>query len=325
MAYGAPFKTMSQTDYEQKTEEVTPTLSICILTLNARDYLQACLRSIEAFLPARELPQTQMASPTPLSYEIIIADNGSSDGTVAMLEAEFPQVRLIRNTRNEGFTKPVNQMLAAARGEFFLLLNPDTLLVEDAFSPLVAWMRENETAGIAIPKVLNADGSFQQQCRRGEARPAEVFGYFFRLGKLFPKSRALNGYLQSWLPEDEIAEVKAVSGSCMFIRRQTWQQVGPFDEQFFAYQEDSDYCLRARKAGWKVMYLPIARIVHYGGEGGSKAQPANSILEWHRSYYLYYRKHFAREYCFLFNGFFYLMMALKLGWALLKNLFRKPG
>ena len=316
---------MSLTDNAQKTGEVTPTLSICILTLNARDYLHACLRSIEAFLPAQDLPQNLAQGVFPLSYEVIVADNGSSDGTVEMLEAEFPQVRLIRNTRNEGFTKPVNQMLAAARGEIFLLLNPDTLLVEDAFSPLVGWMGEHEQVGIAIPKVLNADGTFQQQSRRGEARPAEVFGYFFRLGKLFPRNRALNGYLQSWLPEDEIAEVMAVSGSCMFIRRRTWEQVGAFDEQFFAYQEDSDYCLRARKAGWKVMYVPIARIVHYGGQGGSKAQPANSILEWHRSYYLYYRKHFAREYCFLFNGFFYLMMALKLGWALLKNLFRKRG
>ncbi|MEL7646274.1 MAG: glycosyltransferase family 2 protein [Anaerolineaceae bacterium] len=305
--------------------EMMPTLSICILTLNARDYLQACLRSIQEFLPAQDLPQNLTEGTTSLAYEIIVADNGSNDGTLEMLAAGFPQVRLIRNTRNEGFSKPVNQMLAEARGEIFLLLNPDTLLIEDAFSPLVAWMRANAETGIAIPKVLNADGSFQQQCRRGEARPAEVFGYFLRLGKLFPHSRALNGYLQSWLPEDEIAEVKAVSGSCMLIRRETWEQVGPFDEQFFAYQEDSDYCLRARKAGWKVMYVPLTRIVHYGGEGGSKAQPANSILEWHRSYYLYYRKHFARDYFFLFNGFYYAMMALKLGWALVKNLFRRRG
>ena len=287
-------------------------LSICIISLNAREYLRACLDSIQRYSPA-------------LNYEIIVADNASTDGTAEMLAQNFPQVSLIQNEENLGFTQPVNQMLAAAQGEFFVLLNPDTQLVEDVFTPLVAYLRANPEVGVAIPKVLNADGSFQAQSRRGEAKPAEVFGYFLGLGKLFPRSRKLNGYLQSWLPEDEIAEVKAVSGSCMFIRRETWQQVGGFDEQFFAYQEDSDYCLRARKAGWKVMYVPITRIVHYGGEGGSKAQPANSILEWHRSYYLYYRKHFAREYCFLFNGFFYLMMALKLGWALLKNLFRKPG
>ncbi len=108
----------------------------------------------------------------------------------------------------------------------------------------------------------------------------------------------------------------------MFIRRETWQQVGAFDEQFFAYQEDSDYCLRARQAGWKVMYAPLAKIVHYGGQGGSSAQPVQSIYQWHRSYYLYYRKHFAKDYFFLFNWFYYLAMVLKLALALLVNLFK---
>ena len=284
-------------------------LSICIITLNAREYLRACLESIQRHSPA-------------LNYEIIIADNASTDGTAEMLAQNFPQVRLIQNEENLGFTQPVNQMLAVAQGDFFVLLNPDTQLVEDVFTPLVAYLRANPEVGIAIPKVLNADGSFQAQSRRGEARPAEVFGYFLGLGKLFSRSRKLNGYLQSWLPEDEIAEVKAVSGSCMFIRRETWQQVGAFDEQFFAYQEDSDYCLRARQAGWKVMYVPLAKIVHYGGQGGSSAQPVQSIYQWHRSYYLYYRKHFAKDYFFLFNWFYYLAMVLKLALALLLNLFK---
>jgi GT2 family glycosyltransferase len=312
-----------------------PELSICILTLNAKAYLRECLLSIAEHAPlgfargqasaARRngMGQALTEEVPSFEYEIIVADNGSDDGTLEMLAEEFPYVRVIRNNANIGFSKPVNQMLAAARGEFFLLLNPDTLLIEDLFTPMLDWMRANEGVGIAIPKVLNADGSFQKQSRRGEARPAEVFGYFLWLGRLFPRNRALNGYLQSWLPEDEIAEVKAVSGSCMFIRRAAWEQIGEFDERFFAYQEDSDYCLRARKAGWKVMYVPIARIVHYGGEGGSKARPANSILAWHRSYFLYYRKHFAREYFFLFNWFFYLMMGAKLVLALLKNLFRQ--
>ncbi len=284
-------------------------LSICIITLNAREYLRACLDSIQRYSPA-------------LNYEIIVADNASTDGTAEMLAQNFPQVSLIQNEENLGFTQPVNQMLAAAQGEFFVLLNPDTQLVEDVFTPLVAYLRANPEVGIAIPKVLNADGSFQAQSRRGEARPAEVFGYFLGLGKLFPRSRKLNGYLQSWLPEDEIAEVKAVSGSCMFIRRETWEQVGAFDEQFFAYQEDSDYCLRARQAGWKVMYVPLAKLIHFGGQGGSSAQPVQSIYQWHRSYYLYYRKHFAKDYFFLFNWFYYLAMVVKLLLALLVNLFK---
>ena len=139
-------------------------LSICIITLNAREYLRACLESIQRYNPA-------------LNYEIIVADNASTDGTAEMLAQNFPQVRLIQNEENLGFTQPVNKMLAVAQGDFFVLLNPDTQLVEDVFTPLVAYLRANLEVGIAIPKVLNADGSFQAQSRRGEARPVEVFGY----------------------------------------------------------------------------------------------------------------------------------------------------
>lgn len=284
-------------------------LSICILTLNSVEYLRKCLKSIQQFPPDG-------------GYEILVADNGSNDGTVTMLQDEYPAVKIILNKENLGFTKPNNQMLRQAKGNFLLLLNPDTLLTEDCFNPQLDFLKANPDVGISIPKVLNADGSFQKQSRRGEATPIEVIGYFFRLGKLFPKSKPLNGYLVSWLPEDEVAEVKAVSGSCMFIRRETWEQVGDFDERFFAYQEDSDYCRRARQKGWKIMYVPISHIIHYGGEGGSKAQPIKSIYQWHRSYFLYYRKHFAKGHFFLFNWFYYLLMAAKLALALLINLFR---
>lgn len=284
-------------------------LSICILTLNSVEYIRKCLKSIQQFPPDG-------------GYEILVADNGSNDGTVPMLQDEYPAVKIILNKENLGFTKPNNQMLRQAKGNFLLLLNPDTLLTEDCFNPQLDFLKANPDVGISIPKVLNADGSFQKQSRRGEATPIEVIGYFFRLGKLFPKSKPLNGYLVSWLPEDEVAEVKAVSGSCMFIRRETWEQVGDFDERFFAYQEDSDYCRRARQKGWKIMYVPISHIIHYGGEGGSKAQPIKSIYQWHRSYFLYYRKHFAEGHFFLFNWFYYLLMAAKLALALLINLFR---
>ncbi len=284
-------------------------LSICILTLNARDYLRACLDSIAQYAPA-------------FPYEIIVVDNASTDGVSDLLREAYPQVVLLRNEVNLGFTRAVNQSLQRASGDYLLLLNNDTLLIEDLFTPILNYMDAYPDVGIAIPKVLNTDGSFQSQCKRGDARPLEVFGYFLKLGKLFPRSKRLNGYLQSWLPEDEIAEVQAVSGSCMFLRRQTWQQVGDFDEQFFAYQEDSDYCLRARQHGWKVLYLPIARIIHHAGKGGSGARPFQSIYQWHRSYFLYYRKHFAKDHNFLFNGFYYLVMAGKLGLALLANLFK---
>jgi len=284
-------------------------LSICVVSLNALNYLKPLLASIEQYSKG-------------LTYEVIIVDNGSTDGTVAWIEQHHPEITLICNQANLGFTRGNNQAIALAKAACFLLLNPDTLLTEDCFGPQIAYLREHSEVGITIPKVLNADGSFQQQSRRGDARPIEVFGYFLKLGKLFPNSKALNGYLQSWLPEDEIAEVKAVSGSCMFIKREVYEQIGGLDEQFFAYQEDSDYCKRARQAGWKVMYVPTSSIIHYGGEGGSKTQPYYAILQWHRSYYLYYRKHFASKHFFLFNWFYYLVMIIKLLFAWLKRFVR---
>ena len=284
-------------------------LSICILSLNALNYLAPLLASIEQYSSG-------------LTYEVIVVDNGSTDGTADWIKEHHPEISLTRNQANLGFTRGNNQAMEMAKGDFILLLNPDTFLTEDCFGPQLDFLRENPDVGITIPKVLNADGSFQQQSRRGDARPIEVFGYFLKLGKLFPSSKALNGYLQSWLPQDEIAEVKAVSGSCMFIRREVYEQIGGLDEQFFAYQEDSDYCMRARQAGWKVMYVPLSSIIHYAGEGGSKTRPYHSIYQWHRSYYLYYRKHFARENFFLFNWFYYLVMAVKLLFTWMKRFVR---
>lgn len=284
-------------------------LSICIVSLDALEYLEPLLASIREYT-------------TRLDYEIIMADNASTDGTADWIAETCPEITLIRNQQNIGFTRGNNQAMNLARGDFLLLLNPDTLLTGDCFGPQIDYLRANPQVGISIPKVLNADGSFQQQSRRGDARPVEVFGYFLRLGRLFPENKALNGYLQSWLPEGEIAEVKAVSGSCMFIRREVYEEIGGLDERFFAYQEDSDYCLRAQDAGWKVMYVPLSSIIHYAGEGGSKTQPYRSIYQWHRSYYLYYRKHFARKHCFLFNGFYYLVMLAKLLLTFLKRFVR---
>lgn len=284
-------------------------LSICLVSLNALAYLEPLMASIQKHTHG-------------LSYEMIVVDNASTDGTVDWISQQHPEITLIRNQANLGFTRGNNQAMALAKGDFLLLLNPDTLLSEDCFGPQVDFLKENPDVGITIPKVLNSDGSFQQQSRRGDARPIEVFGYFLKLGKLFPKSKALNGYLQSWLPVDEVAEVKAVSGSCMFIRREVYEKIGGLDERFFAYQEDSDYCMRARQAGWKVMYVPLSSIIHYAGEGGSKTNPYHSIFQWHRSYYLYYRKHFATEHFFLFNWFYYLVMVAKLLFAWLMRLVR---
>ena len=295
-------------------------LSICIVTYQARDYLENCLYSINEHTHG-------------LNYELLIVDNGSQDGTSNMLRQAFPDTTLIVNHNNLGFTKPANQAMKAAQGDAVLLLNPDTLISSNAFKKMINFLDENPSVGIVGPKVLNPDGTLQGPCRRSEARPWDVFTYFSGLAALFPKDKRFSGYTMSYLDENSPNEVQGVSGSCMMIRRDVIDQIGYFDELFFAYQEDADYCLRARKAGWMVFYDPEAVITHYGGQGGSRVEPYRSILAWHKSYFLYYRKHFAQDYPFVFNWFYYMAMVVKLGFSLLKNLFsrtafggsRKPG
>lgn len=254
---------------------------------------------------------------------MIVVDNGSKDGVAEMLQEEFPAVQFFENESNAGYTRPMNQALQAGVGRYLLQLNPDTLILPGAIDLLVRFLEENPVVGICGPKVLNKDGTLQKSCRRGEPRPLAVISYFTGLSRLFPRSKRFGGYLMSYMGEDETHAVAGLSGSCMLIRRQVVDQIGYLDERFFAYQEDADYCFRARQAGWQVYYVPGAQIIHFGGQGGSRVQPYRSIIEWHKSYFRYYRKHLAKDYFFLFNGLYYAAMGIKLGLALLVNFLRR--
>lgn len=285
-------------------------LSICIVTHTAKDLLRTCLQSI------CENTQT-------LRFEIIVVDNNSQDGTVEMVRRDFPNVQLIVNDYNAGFTRPNNQALKVSRGRYALLLNNDTFVLPNALDRLVQFMDAHPVVGICTPKVLNRDGTLQKQCRRSFATPWDLICYFSRLSALFPKSPLFARYLVTYRDENSPHGVDAVSGSCMLIRRPVMNHIGLLDEGFFAYQEDTDYCFRANKAGWQTFYYPEAQVIHYASQGGSRADPYRSIFEWHKSYWLYYRKNLASRYFFLFNWFYYLLMVLKLASALLINFFRK--
>jgi GT2 family glycosyltransferase len=285
-------------------------LSVCIVTYKACDYLRDCLRSLYEHTRSLDL-------------EVIVVDNGSRDGVAEMLRAEYPQVQFIENERNEGYTRPMNQSLRAGTGRYLLQLNPDTLVQPAALERLVQFLEDHPGVGVCGPKVLNKDGTLQMACRRGEPRPLAVISYFTGLSRLFPRSKRLGEYLMTYMDEDETHPVASLSGSCMLIRREVVDQIGYLDERFFAYQEDADFCFRTRQAGWQVFYVPAAQIVHFGGQGGSRVHPYRSIVEWHKSYYRYYRKHLARDYFFLFNGLYYLAMGVKLGYTLLVNFFRR--
>lgn len=307
--------THSQADTGSLPENFERTLttidiSICIVTYQAREWLRGCLNSI--------YEHTSRAS-----FEIIVIDNGSRDGVGEMLANEFPEVSFKANPKNLGYTRPMNQALRASRGRYLMQLNPDTIVKPGALDELVEFMENHGEAGICGPKVLNRDGTLQLQCRRGEPRPLAVLSYFLGLSKVFPNSRIFGGYLLNYLDEDVVQDVPGVSGSCMLIRREVIDQIGYLDESFFAYQEDTDYCLRARQAGWKIYYVPESVIIHYGGQGGTRVEPYRSIVAWHKSYWYLYKKHYAREYFFLLNWLYYAAMFAKMTWTLFANLFRR--
>lgn len=285
-------------------------LGICIVTRSSKEVILDCLASL--------YKQTQG-----LDLDVVVVDNASQDGTVDAIRLNYPDVRLILNDENLGYSKAVNQGWRTLDAKYYVLLNPDATLLDRALPRLVQFMEENLQAGICVPKVMNSDGSLQLQCRRGEARPGEVFAYFLGLANRFPNDTRFTGYLLNHIDNEKVNEVKAVSGSCMMIRREVVEQIGYLDELYFAYQEDTDYCFTARMAGWKVFYVPLAQVIHLGGRGGSNVSPYFGIYQWHRSYYLYYRKNLAKDYPFWFHPFYYLMMLAKLTFSLIAAFFSR--
>ena len=274
-------------------------VSFCIVNLNSKKHLNDCIASISGSL-------------NKFSYEIIISDNNSIDGSVEYIQKKYPHVHFIINPRNEGYTKAINQALRVSLGNYKVILNPDSVLMPDSIIKLLTFMSSDKNIGIAGPKVIDITGSFQKSCRRGIARPAAVFSYFFGLSKLYPSNEKFTGYHLNHLDLNEINEVGGVSGSCMVIRKDVIDHIGYFDEQYFAYQEDSDYCLTAKRNGWKVYYYPGAIVRHIGGQGGSNSVPTRAIFEWHRSYVRYYYKNFAKDYSSIFNIIYLTIMICKL-------------
>lgn len=288
-------------------------ISICIVSLNCSKRLAECLKTIPDAVGDAE-------------GEVLVVDNQSTDGTVQMLKRDFPDVRVIPYNENAGFARAQNHAIAHAEGEFIVVLNPDTLAEPNSLSILRDYMISNPKAGVCGPKVLNEDLSFQRSCRRGISTPWAVISYFTKLDRVFRNNAFFTGYHLGHLNEDETREVGGVSGSCMMIRKEIRDTVGYFDEQFYLYQEDSDYCIRVAEAGWKVVYLPDSQIIHAGGLGGTRVNRPlifRSVLEWHRSYFKLYRKHFAHEYPFLFNIFYYAAMAVKLAFGLMRTPLRR--
>lgn len=254
---------------------------VSIVNWNTRDELAQCLESV--------LPQDRS-----VSYEVIVVDNASTDGSADMVRERFPQVRLIENKRNLGFGTAHNMAIRLSGSRYILLLNPDSMLQEpDVLTKLVSYFDENRDVGILGLRVLNPDGSLQFSARRFPTIGAALFRHTM-FGKLFPKNRFVRDYMMADWDHSIPRDVDWVSGCAMALRRTTLERAGLFDERFYMYCEDVDICKSAWAAEDKVSYFPFATAVHRIGAASDK-DPYRMIYHFHRSMFLFYLKHYSRR------------------------------
>ena len=227
-------------------------LSIVIVSWNVRDLLRQSLRSIY-----RETVRSNI--------EVFVVDNSSHDGSAAMVSVEFPQVRLISNTRNEGFAKANNQAIRQASGRYVLLLNPDTEILDNALDRCVSWMDANGKVGVMGCRLLNPDRTPQPSVRRFPSIVAMSLT-LLKLHRIFPKAATLQKYLATDFDYNHTAEVDQVMGAFFMIRGSALNQIGLLDEGYFVWFEEVDYCARAKNNGWLTMYYSDAMIIHHYGQ-----------------------------------------------------------
>lgn len=257
-------------------------LSIIIINYNVKEFLQNLIHSLQKAL-------------SKITHEIIVVDNASDDGSVEFIRDKFPQIHLIVNKTNVGFSKANNEALKISKGKFILLINPDTIVSEDTINRMIYFLNQNPDAGLAGCKILNPDGSLQLACRRSFPGPWTSFCKVTGLSTLFPKSKLFAKYNLTYLDENSTYEVDAISGSFMMMNREAYEKVGGFDEQFFMYGEDLDLCYRIQKNGYKVYYYPGTQIIHYKGES-TKRSSLDETKYFYNAMNLFVKKHFSSFY-----------------------------
>ena len=293
-------------------------LSVVIVSWNVRELLRRCLQSVVYSPQSSVLSRTQ-DDDQGLRTEIIVVDNASSDGSVEMLRAEFPNVRLIANERNLGFTRGNNQGLALSRGRYVLFLNPDTEVVGDALATMVHYMDDHPDVGALGPLLRYPDGSVQSSRRRFPTLGTALFESTL-LELWWPGNPWARRYRMADWPDDVEQEVDWVVGACLLARREVLDQVGGFDEGFFMYSEEMDLCRRIKAAGWRVVYLPSAQVIHHEGKSSEQVVPARHI-HFQTSKVRYFRKYhgsWAAEVLrlFLLITYVYQMVEEGLKWLL---------
>ena len=254
-------------------------LTVIIVNWNAREFLERCLKTV-------------FASRFNGDFEVIVVDNHSSDNSVGFIRENYPQVRVIANRDNVGFARGNNQAIRESRGDYILLLNPDTEIEPDTLQVMVDFMNERPECGMAGCKVLDHDGTLQLACRRTIPTLSDAFFKLAGFSRLLAHSPRFSRYNLTYLPSDQVTPVDAVSGSFIMTRKEVVEKIGLLDERFFMYGEDLDWCWRARQSGYQNYYVPETSIIHYHGQS-SKKRPVRTAYYFYQAMYLFYCKHTA--------------------------------
>ncbi len=266
-------------------------LSVVIVNYNVEYFLEQCLHSVRKACVGIE-------------SEVWVVDNASADGSLRMLAEKFPEVHVITNTENLGFAKANNQAIRQSKGEFVLLLNPDTIVEEDTFSKTLAFMEAHPEAGGLGVKMVDGKGRFLRESKRGLPTPATALFKILGLTALFPHSPVFARYYLGHLSDHDVHEVEILAGAFMLLRRAVLDKIGLLDEDYFMYGEDIDLSYRILQAGYKNYYYPHTRIIHYKGESTRKSS-VNYVFTFYQAMAIFARKHFsaglARRFIFLIN------------------------
>lgn len=228
-------------------------LSIIILNYNTKNLLRNCLRSVEK------------AEKNGYSWETIVVDNASTDGSPEMVKKEFVWTRLIVNKKNLGFATGNNRGIKKSSGRYILLLNPDTLIQPETFKIMVDFMDKNPKVGAATCRIELPNSQLDYSCHRGFPTPWNAFAYFSGLAKIFPKIKIFTGYTLAHLSLDQTHAIDSGCGAFLIIRREVGDEVGWLDEDYYWYGEDLDFCYRLKQKGWQIMFVPKTKIIHYKG------------------------------------------------------------
>ncbi len=255
-------------------------ISIVIVTYNSERTVEKCAAS--AFSHKADAP-----------LEVIIVDNASQDKTCEIIQLKFPEVMLLKNNENKGFAAACNQAIKEAKGDFILLLNPDAVLQENCLNVLCDLMVKNPKCAAAGPSLWNSDGTFQSSAYNFP-NFSWAFFHLLHLSEWFPGKAVLRGLIEpsSKLPSQQIPlPVDWVTGACVMLRCDALSDIGMFDENFFLFFEEIDWCKRAHEKGWQIFYVPLARAVHEIG-GSSKSARSLSFSSRYKSMQYYFGKHY---------------------------------